>query len=216
MAKVSKFGLIAKKIGMTSIPTSEGGFIPVTLLKIDGGVAQNNFLTQFQADVLGVTLERPKMLDATAQGAAFGAGLTIGFWTNYQQLVSDRPVERIVEQGEADDDGGRHRQGSGIDDGHDRRGEQHAHRDDDEKRGKNKGVRRLAGAAGADKSDRGPGEAIEELGGHHLGAPRKRARFLPRRPEELPAEMDYDCEICCRPLILIFDESGAYARGLGE
>jgi len=35
-------------------------------------------------------------------------------------------------------------------------------------------------------------------------------------PEELPAEMDYDCEICCRPLILVFDESGAYARGLGE
>ncbi|NJL52708.1 MAG: glycerol kinase GlpK [Hydrococcus sp. SU_1_0] len=66
---------------------------PVTLLKIDGGVAQNNFLTQFQADVLGIPLERPLMLDATAQGAAFGAGLTIGFWTDYQQLVSDRPVE---------------------------------------------------------------------------------------------------------------------------
>jgi glycerol kinase len=68
---------------------------PVTLLKIDGGVAQNNFLTQFQADVLGIPLERPLMLDATAQGAAFGAGLTIGFWTDYQQLVSDRPVEII-------------------------------------------------------------------------------------------------------------------------
>jgi glycerol kinase len=68
---------------------------PVTLLKIDGGVAQNNFLTQFQADVLGIPLERPKMLDATAQGAAFGAGLTIGFWSDYQKLVSDRPVEKI-------------------------------------------------------------------------------------------------------------------------
>ncbi|MEN9565809.1 MAG: glycerol kinase, partial [Cyanobacteriota bacterium] len=68
---------------------------PVSLLKIDGGVAQNNFLTQFQADVLGIPLERPKMLDATAQGAAFGAGLTIGFWSDYQQLVSDRQVETI-------------------------------------------------------------------------------------------------------------------------
>lgn len=68
---------------------------PVSLLKIDGGVAQNNFLTQFQADVLGVPLERPKILDATAQGAAFGAGLTIGFWSDYQQLVSDRQVETI-------------------------------------------------------------------------------------------------------------------------
>jgi glycerol kinase len=68
---------------------------PVSLLKIDGGVAQNNFLTQFQSDVLGIPLERPLMLDATAQGAAFGAGLTVGFWTDYQQLVSDRPVETI-------------------------------------------------------------------------------------------------------------------------
>ena len=68
---------------------------PVTLLKIDGGAAQNNFLTQFQADVLGVTLERPKVLDATAQGAAFGAGLAIGFYDDYQKLVGDRPVEEI-------------------------------------------------------------------------------------------------------------------------
>lgn len=68
---------------------------PVTLLKIDGGAAQNNFLTQFQADVLGVTLERPKVLDATAQGAAFGAGLAIGFYGDYQKLVSDRPVTEI-------------------------------------------------------------------------------------------------------------------------
>ncbi|MEL6496671.1 MAG: glycerol kinase GlpK [Cyanobacteria bacterium J06623_7] len=68
---------------------------PVTLLKIDGGAAQNNFLTQFQADVLGITLERPKVLDATAQGAAFGAGLASGFYDDYQTLVSDRPVEQI-------------------------------------------------------------------------------------------------------------------------
>lgn len=34
--------------------------------------------------------------------------------------------------------------------------------------------------------------------------------------EELPAEMDYDCEICCRPMVLVMDEMGAYARGLGE
>ena len=68
---------------------------PVTLLKIDGGAVQNNFLTQFQADVLGVTLERPKVLDATAQGAAFGAGLAIGFYEDYHKLVSDRPVEEI-------------------------------------------------------------------------------------------------------------------------
>ena len=102
------------------------------------------------------------------------------------------PIIGIIEEREADDDRRSHRQRSGIDDRHHRRREQHAHRDDDEKRGKDEGVRRLAGAAGADKSDRRPGEAIEELGGHHLGAPRKRACFLPRRPEELPAEADQE------------------------
>ena len=72
---------------------------PVSLLKIDGGAAQNNFLMQFQADALGVSLERPKVLDATAQGAAFGAGLTVGFWDDYQKLISDRQVDRVFEPG---------------------------------------------------------------------------------------------------------------------
>lgn len=71
----------------------------ISLLKVDGGAAQNNFLMQFQADALGVPLERPQVLDATAQGAAFGAGLTVGFWDDYHQLVSDRQVDRVFEPG---------------------------------------------------------------------------------------------------------------------
>ena len=102
------------------------------------------------------------------------------------------PIIGIIEEREADDDRGCHRQGAGIDDRHHWRREQHAHRDDDEKRGKDESMRRLAAAAGADKGDRRPGKAVEELGGHHLGAPRKRASFLPRRPEELPAEADQE------------------------
>ena len=72
---------------------------PVSLLKVDGGAAQNNFLMQFQADALGAPLERPQVLDATAQGAAFGAGLAVGFWNDYQKLVSDRQVDRVFEPG---------------------------------------------------------------------------------------------------------------------
>ncbi|MDJ0679928.1 MAG: glycerol kinase GlpK [Xenococcaceae cyanobacterium MO_167.B52] len=68
---------------------------PVSLLKVDGGATQNNFLMQFQADALGIEIERPVILDATAQGAAFGAGLTVGFWDNYQDLVASRGVDRI-------------------------------------------------------------------------------------------------------------------------
>ena len=72
----------------------------VSLLKIDGGAAKNNFLMQFQADALGVPLERPQVLDATAQGAAFGAGLAVGFWDDYQKLISDRQIDRVFEPGE--------------------------------------------------------------------------------------------------------------------
>ncbi len=73
---------------------------PVSLLKVDGGATQNNFLMQFQADALGVEIERPVILDATAQGAAFGAGLTVSFWDNYQDLVASRGVDRIFSPGE--------------------------------------------------------------------------------------------------------------------
>lgn len=50
------------------------------LLKVDGGAAANNFLMQFQSDVLGVTIVRPKLLDTTAVGAALLAGLGCGMW----------------------------------------------------------------------------------------------------------------------------------------
>ena len=71
----------------------------IDLLKVDGGATQNNFLMQFQADALGIPVERPKILDATAQGAAFGAGLAIGFWSDYQGLVDNREIDRIFEPG---------------------------------------------------------------------------------------------------------------------
>ncbi|RMF23545.1 MAG: glycerol kinase [Cyanobacteria bacterium J083] len=70
---------------------------PVSLLKVDGGVSKNDFLMQFQADALGIPLERPVILDATAQGAAFGAGLAAGFWHDYQALINNRAIERIFE-----------------------------------------------------------------------------------------------------------------------
>ncbi len=39
---------------------------------------------------------------------------------------------------------------------------------------------------------------------------------VPPSFDELPTEWDYDCEICCRPMVILFDEGGAYAKGLGE
>ncbi|WP_008312908.1 glycerol kinase GlpK [Leptolyngbya sp. PCC 6406] len=70
---------------------------PIGLLKVDGGACQNNFLMQFQANVLGIPVERPAILDATAQGAAFAAGLGIGFWSDYWTLVTGRQIDRVFE-----------------------------------------------------------------------------------------------------------------------
>ncbi len=103
-----------------------------------------------------------------------------------------RPVERVIEQREADDDGDGHRQRAGIDDRQHGRGEQHAHRDDDEQRGEDEGVRRLALGVRADEGDAGPGHAVEELGGGDLGAPHRRLGIVARRSDELPAQRDQD------------------------
>lgn len=72
---------------------------PVALLKVDGGASKNDFLMQFQADALGIPVERPVISDATAQGAAFAAGLTIGFWDDYSQLTSNPKIDRVFTPG---------------------------------------------------------------------------------------------------------------------
>ena len=79
---------------------NKGSDMSVARLKVDGGASQNNFLMQFQADALGVPIERPVVLDATAQGAAFGAGLAVGFWDDYDALIASRKIDRIFEPGE--------------------------------------------------------------------------------------------------------------------
>lgn len=70
---------------------------PVKVLRVDGGASQNNFLMQFQADVLGIPIERPVVCEATAQGAAFGAGLVVGLWSNYHQLLPGRTIDKIFQ-----------------------------------------------------------------------------------------------------------------------
>lgn len=71
------------------------------LLKVDGSACQNNFLMQFQADVLEIRVERPIVFDATAQGAAFGAGLAIGFWQDYAAFVASRQIEQVFYPGQS-------------------------------------------------------------------------------------------------------------------
>ncbi|MFW5693993.1 MAG: glycerol kinase GlpK [Alkalispirochaeta sp.] len=66
-------------------------------LKVDGGASMNDFLMQFQADVLGVPVMRPKIVETTARGSAFLAGLATGFWGNKSELVNAFELERKFE-----------------------------------------------------------------------------------------------------------------------
>jgi len=59
---------------------------PIPTFKVDGGACQNDLLMQFQADLLGVPVERPRMIETTALGAAFLAGLAVGVWKDREEI----------------------------------------------------------------------------------------------------------------------------------
>jgi glycerol kinase len=60
--------------------------VPLTALKVDGGMVQNNLLMQFQADILDVPVVRPVVAETTSLGAAYAAGLAVGFWAEIEDL----------------------------------------------------------------------------------------------------------------------------------
>lgn len=71
--------------------------IEITELRVDGGAAANNVLMQFQADILGIPVVRPHLVETTAAGAAFLAGLGVGFWSDSTELESSWRRERLFE-----------------------------------------------------------------------------------------------------------------------
>lgn len=64
-------------------------------LPVDGGACVNNFLMQFQSDILGVPVERPSVIETTALGAAYLAGLAVGYWKSTDDIIDNRGVERV-------------------------------------------------------------------------------------------------------------------------
>ncbi|WP_300934661.1 glycerol kinase GlpK [uncultured Muribaculum sp.] len=68
--------------------------LPITELKVDGGASANNLLMQFQSDILRTKVLRPCVTETTALGAAYLAGLAVGFWENVPQIRSQWAVER--------------------------------------------------------------------------------------------------------------------------
>ncbi|MBK9748574.1 MAG: glycerol kinase GlpK [Chloroflexi bacterium] len=71
--------------------------IPLTTLRVDGGMVKNDFVMQFQADILGVPVQRPQVTETTALGAAYLAGLAVGFWGSAEEIGRQWAVERTFE-----------------------------------------------------------------------------------------------------------------------
>ena len=66
-------------------------------LRVDGGAVANNLLMQFQADILGVPVQRPKVAETTALGAAYLAGLAVGFWASQEEVAKQWAIDRTFE-----------------------------------------------------------------------------------------------------------------------
>ena len=75
----------------------EDSGIKLQTLKVDGGAVVNNFLMQFQSDILGVQVHRPNIIETTALGAAYLAGLAVGFWSNKDEINEKWSVNRVFD-----------------------------------------------------------------------------------------------------------------------
>ena len=81
--------------------------IKISTLKVDGGASQNNFLMQFQCDILNCKVVRPKVVEVTALGAAYLAGLTSGYWNSIEEIIENLKIDKefypIIDDDSRDD-----------------------------------------------------------------------------------------------------------------
>ncbi|MEX3610213.1 glycerol kinase GlpK [Rothia sp. LK2588] len=74
---------------MNADATAAGTGVELSEMRVDGGMTANEFLMQFQADILGVPVIRPKIIETTALGAAYAAGIAVGFWDGEQDVIDN-------------------------------------------------------------------------------------------------------------------------------
>lgn len=80
---------------LSSMESDSG--IELKTLRVDGGAVKNNFLMEFQSDILNVPVERPHINETTALGAAYLAGLAVGFWDNEDEIAQQWAIDRAFE-----------------------------------------------------------------------------------------------------------------------
>ncbi len=68
--------------------------LPIRELKVDGGASRNNLMMQFQSDILNCKVYRPRVTETTALGAAYLAGLAVGYWSSLDEIKRQWQVEK--------------------------------------------------------------------------------------------------------------------------
>lgn len=83
---------IAYQVNDVLMAMQEDSGMPITALRVDGGACDNDFLMQFQADILNTSVVRPYCIETTAMGAAYLAGLAVGYWRSKEEILANHVI----------------------------------------------------------------------------------------------------------------------------
>lgn len=96
IARAALEGIAYQTMDITNAMSLDAG-VPLKELKVDGGASRNNLLMQFQADILNTRVVRPQVVETTAMGAAYLAGLAVGYWKSIDEIRKLWQVDRVFE-----------------------------------------------------------------------------------------------------------------------
>jgi glycerol kinase len=96
IARAALEGIALQAADVLEAMQSDSG-LALSQLRVDGGASANNLLMQIQADVLGIRVVRPKNAESTAMGAAYLAGLAVGYWSDVESIGRQWQIDRIFD-----------------------------------------------------------------------------------------------------------------------
>lgn len=109
IARAALEGMACSVCDLVTAMESDAG-VAIPELRVDGGAAANDLLLQIQADLLGVPVVRPTILETTALGSAYMAGLAVGLWKSVDEIAAFREIDRIFEPMLKESDAARHKE----------------------------------------------------------------------------------------------------------
>ncbi len=101
IARAALEGIAFQTMDIVGAMEKDAG-VKLSELKVDGGASRNNLMMQFQADVLGTSVIRPKVTETTAMGACYLAGLAVGYWSSLDEIKAQWQAERVFTPSDAD------------------------------------------------------------------------------------------------------------------